>query len=131
MRAKRACGLLLLGLPAGAVASSRIVMALDDGNTIRACAKNQSGTLRMVDGADDCLRSETLVEWNAEGPEGPQGLQGPQGAQGPAGPEGSAGPQGPEGLSWGVGGSALLYYESDRNLPPDGQGTNGVRRGEV
>lgn len=51
-----------------------LASALDDGNTIHACKKNQSGTIRLVDSADQCLPSETLVEWGVQGPAGPPGV---------------------------------------------------------
>jgi hypothetical protein len=56
----------------------------NDDNTIYACV-SPAGTIRIVDDADSCRSQETLLEWNIEGPEGPQGDPGPQGDQGPPG----------------------------------------------
>jgi hypothetical protein len=47
-----------------------------------------------------CARDEMRLDWNKQGPVGPQGPAGPQGAvgpQGPAGPQGATGPAGPAG----------------------------------
>lgn len=51
-----------------------LATALHDGNTIHACKKNQSGDVRLVDDADQCLPSETFVEWGVQGPAGPSGI---------------------------------------------------------
>jgi hypothetical protein len=61
------------GVLSAGVRSAGGGVTLDDGNTIHACAKNQGGGLRLVDSSDDCLASETLVEWNVQGPQGPPG----------------------------------------------------------
>ena len=44
--------------------------------TIYACAQKNSGELRIVDGPDDCRKSEVSVSWNQEGPPGPPGPPG-------------------------------------------------------
>ncbi|MGH7572116.1 MAG: hypothetical protein ACREMK_09770 [Gemmatimonadota bacterium] len=54
--------------------SGGLSVALHDGNTIHACKKNQSGDVRLVDDPDQCLPSETLVEWGVQGPAGPSGI---------------------------------------------------------
>ena len=71
--------------------------------TIKACVK-KNGTMRLVDGADECdKKNEELISWNVQGPKGDVGPRGPQGATGPAGAtgaqgeKGDPGPQGPEG----------------------------------
>ena len=72
---------LALG-PAGAVLAGMSwvgVAAALDGDTIHACAKEQGGDLRLVESEEDCLPSETFVEWSVEGPQGPVGPQGPSG----------------------------------------------------
>lgn len=86
-----------------------IVRAQDDDAPIFACVNNWNGTIRVVDGAEDCSRSEYSETWAKQGPQGPQGpkgdqgpegkqgIQGDQGIQGPAGPTGKTGPQGPPG----------------------------------
>jgi hypothetical protein len=80
-----------------AFSAGGIALAHHDANTIHACAKQQTGSLRMVESADDCLSSENAVEWNVQGPQGPIGPQGPVGPEGPVGPDGAPGPAGPEG----------------------------------
>lgn len=62
--------------------------------TIRACANNSTGVLRL---AASCKRGERPVSWNTVGPRGRRGLQGIQGAKGATGSTGSAGPAGAQG----------------------------------
>ena len=69
----------------------------NDDNTIYACI-SPGGTIRIVDDADSCRSQETPLEWNIEGPEGPQGEQGLQGDPGPQGEQGPQGDQGPPGV---------------------------------
>jgi hypothetical protein len=45
--------------------------AAPDGDIIHGCVKNGSGLLRIVSDPSDCGRSETAIEWNSEGPQGP------------------------------------------------------------
>jgi hypothetical protein len=75
---------------------------------INACYNKQTGIARIVSSPSQCLRTETAVSWNEQGPAGPPGPvgakgatgpQGPAGAKGAAGPAGSAGPQGPAGAA--------------------------------
>jgi hypothetical protein len=69
-----------------------------DGETVyHACVNNNSGTIFMVSGPDDCGNNETYITWNQRGPLGPQGEPGPQGLTGPAGADGAAGEEGPQG----------------------------------
>jgi hypothetical protein len=89
-------------------------------DTIRGCV-DKDGRLTILKKGKRCPRRTTAIEWNKEGPQGPQGaqgLQGPQGGQGiqgppgangadgtngapgstgPTGPRGATGPQGPTG----------------------------------
>ena len=53
-------------------------------NTIYACV-NRIGRLRIVASIDECVFSESPLEWNKEGPQGPVGPPGPEGPPGPAG----------------------------------------------
>jgi len=87
-------GVVVLLLIAGAA----IALAQSDGQIYACVAKD--GTLRIVPGADQCKRNETLLTWNIRGPQGPQGetgLQGPKGDQGLQGIQGEQGLQGPQG----------------------------------
>ena len=47
-------------------------------NTIYACV-NRIGRLRIVASIDECVFSESPLEWNKEGPQGPVGPPGPAG----------------------------------------------------
>lgn len=55
------------------------------------------GSLRVVDVATDCKKSERTLDWNQTGPQGPQGPQGIQGVQGTQGDNGIQGVQGVKG----------------------------------
>ena len=80
----------LLAVGAGwAIAASTTSTA-----TLRACANNSTGALRL---AASCKRGERRVSWNTVGPRGRRGLQGIQGAKGDPGSTGSAGPAGAQG----------------------------------
>lgn len=51
------------------------------GNTelVHSCVNNQSGDIRVVEPKDECMKGETPLEWNFQGP---TGLQGPIGRPG-------------------------------------------------
>jgi type VI secretion system secreted protein Hcp len=91
-----------VALGAGAVFAYGAIPASD--GTIGACYSTQGGSVRFVDGPDDCRKGvdgepgETFIKFNQTGP---QGLQGPAGAPGP---QGAAGPPGAPGAPGGVGG---------------------------
>lgn len=72
------------------VIPSAVAVAAVTSETVTACELS-SGLLRRADSANDCKRSETPVEWNIQGPVGPQGVPGPEGRQGL---HGLQGPQG-------------------------------------
>jgi hypothetical protein len=80
--------------------------------TIRACADNRTGALRLITATQTCAAGkESLVQWNVQGPQGPAGPTGPQGLTGPAGPagpQGEVGPQGPQGPAGAPGGGPTL-----------------------
>jgi hypothetical protein len=93
--ALRHVGLVAAGGTAATILIGGIAMATHDGNSLHACAHAQTGTLRLVESADECGPPETAIEWNIEGPQGPigpQGVAGDDGAVGPTGPQGPAGP---------------------------------------
>jgi hypothetical protein len=60
----------------------------DAGGVIHGCYKPENGQLRIVEGDAACGPSETAIQWNATGIQGPQGPQGPIGPQGPQGAPG-------------------------------------------
>jgi hypothetical protein len=86
--------LVMIGMLLGA-GLLNVIHAQNGGATIFACAKRNSGDLRLVQGPGMCKENESEVSWNQQGPQGAQGIQGETGPQGPAGP---AGPQGLQGL---------------------------------
>ena len=81
-------------LAAGGVAYATIP---DSGGTIHGCYARSGGSLRVIDATvTNCKSTETSLDWNVQGQQGPQGSQGPQG---PAGPQGAPGPQGSQGAT--------------------------------
>ena len=80
---------LLIGLVAVGVAAVAAGIPNADG-VIQGCY-NQTGRLRVVEDATQCLATETALTWHQRGPRGPagpQGLQGVPGIEGPVGPPG-------------------------------------------
>lgn len=65
--------------------------------TIKACADNRDGALRLVSGSSACSNREHYVTWNATGPAGPIGATGATGATGAAGATGAKGADGTPG----------------------------------
>jgi hypothetical protein len=61
---------------------------------IYACSLRGAGIVRVVPAGTTCFNSETPLQWNVTGPQGPAG---PPGVAGPAGPAGAVGPVGPAG----------------------------------
>lgn len=57
-------------------------VALGVNNNVFACVKKSNGAVRIVDPSSKCKNSESAIQWNITGP------------QGPTGPLGSTGPQG-------------------------------------
>jgi hypothetical protein len=95
---------LIFGSALILVASAGIGVAAipDEGGLIHACAKNNKGTVRVVESASECDNGEFPLAWNVQGPPGAQGIPGPPGEPGPPGPPGQPGPageQGPPGIS--------------------------------
>src|SRR5918994_356947 len=86
-------GLLVVGL---ILATAGAVTAQSTG-VITGCVQKQTGALRISTSGSCDSRTETVLTWNAQGPQGPQGEQGPQGPQGEQGPQGPQGEQGPDG----------------------------------
>jgi hypothetical protein len=89
----------------------------DSGGVIHGCYSKSGGSLRVIDASvTNCTKSETALDWNVQGQQGPQGPQGAAGPQGPAGPQGAAGPQGPAGPP-GPSGLSHGYLASTSNVP--------------
>lgn len=66
----RVIGISLVAL--GVAAGGGLALA-SDGNTIHACAHKTTGALRLAQELGACHVSETTVEWNIQGLQGPQG----------------------------------------------------------
>jgi type VI secretion system secreted protein Hcp len=125
-----------VGIPTVAAlgAGSAIAVAAipgDDG-TIDGCYSQANGSLRVVENADECRKSETAIKWNQRGPAGPQGIPGPAGPKGDAGPAGPAGPPGNAAIL--VGGEALNAGTADAFLKLDGvpgESADAKHKGEI
>ena len=75
---------LLVITATGLVLASRfVVFARDTGTVISACVQNANGSMRIVTNTTSCKNSETLLQWNQQGPAGPMGPAGPA-TNGPA-----------------------------------------------
>ena len=85
------------GIAGGFVVALALAPISADAQVISACVNNSDGTLRIVAPNTTCRNNETLLPWNAVGPQGLPGLPGPQGVPGPAGTVGPAGAPGPAG----------------------------------
>lgn len=72
-------GLLVVGVAlaafAAGVAANR-TFAQPNGSTIYACKGERSGSVRIVNQSESCLRGEVPLSWNSVGPAGPQGPAG-------------------------------------------------------
>src|SRR5262245_14769118 len=79
-------GVLVMGGLAFAAHRAKTIPIGADG-TITACAKANSGKLRMVASAAACDKHEQVVTWNQKGQKGDPGPPGPQGPAGASAPE--------------------------------------------
>src|SRR3990172_1289184 len=50
---------------------------------IHACVNNNSGEIKIVGANETCRQNETPLDWNIQGPPGPQGIQGAPGVASP------------------------------------------------
>src|SRR4051794_20224526 len=88
--------LAVLAVVGAAAAGSGVAIAeVTSHDEIRGCI-SVAGVLRVVDGDSGCLKRETPVSWNKQGP---MGERGPAGVQGPVGPQGEPGAKGEPGPS--------------------------------
>lgn len=90
-------GVVFAFVVAGATALASIPDAI---GVIHGCFRTSTGALRVIDSdaGETCRSGETSLNWNQQGPTGPQGLQGPVGPVGAEGPPGPQGPTGPQGI---------------------------------
>jgi hypothetical protein len=66
---------------------------------VYACYSDTTGEMFRVTSTTTCLKGETKISWNVQGPQGAQGSRGKtgaHGAQGPQGVQGAAGPKAPK-----------------------------------
>lgn len=85
-------------LVAGSVGAAVAVPALraaTSSDQIVACASKTTGSMRLAKRPSDCKATETVVDWNAQGPAGPKGARGVAGVAGATGPAGAQGDRGP------------------------------------
>lgn len=97
MRARRALtAAIAVGVSVFGVAT---LAAAHGGDTtqVHACVGKETKFFRASGANDTCKSGETAVDWNIQGPVGPQGDPGPAGPAGPQGPAGATGTQGPAG----------------------------------
>jgi len=71
------------------------VPAAPQGDLLKVCIDNKSGTIRA---ASKCKSGERAYVLGGPGPRGPQGVQGQTGLTGPQGPKGDTGPKGDQGI---------------------------------
>jgi hypothetical protein len=103
---RRSClgAAVAVGMACGMTAAAQAAIP-DSNGVISACYLKFGGALRVIDSSHQHCATpfEAALQWNVQGPIGPQGPQGnvgpqgPAGATGPQGPQGNAGPQGPVG----------------------------------
>jgi hypothetical protein len=79
LRTTALAGALVLALSSGAYAISS-----SGGGVINGCFQKESGSLRVVSGANKCKKSESAISWNQKGPKGNPGPKGDTGPPGPA-----------------------------------------------
>ena len=53
-----------------------------DPEQVHTCVKDESGAVRVVAPEDECSKKEMSLDWNIQGPVGPQGAQGEPGVLG-------------------------------------------------
>jgi hypothetical protein len=102
-----AAGLAATLLAGGVAVAAGETPGLASSSKIYACYSDTTGALSRLDypTVKKCPSGETLISWNASGPQGAQGAKGSQGstgaqgAQGAQGARGAAGPQGAQGAS--------------------------------
>ena len=77
-----AVAVLILAVMLTGVASVRLSAQNGEASVVHSCLKKKGGELKIIGADEDCKKNETPLEWNLQGPSGPQGDLGPQGPQG-------------------------------------------------
>ncbi len=80
MNLRRAAALTLAGVALFAKTANRTGVALGADTTVFACIKKSDGAARIVGLSGHCRDSESPIQWNVSGTQGPTGPTGPQGA---------------------------------------------------
>ena len=96
----RRLALAVLGAAILGLGTAGLIWAHGGGtDRIHSCVNNGSGELKVVGANERCRRNWAALDWNVQGPQGPEGPMGPGGPEGPRGPTGPRGAQGPVGLT--------------------------------
>lgn len=95
--AAMAAGLLVSGMAAG-VASAQPPVPQIHACVVTTKGLPNTGAIRIVGSASDCIVNESPLSWNQQGVQGIQGLPGVAGAQGIQGIQGIPGPPGQQGI---------------------------------
>lgn len=113
--------LITAALAAVALAGGIAYATIPDGaGVIHACYSKSGDTLRVIDSStSSCKGNETALNWNAQGPAGPQGPKGDTGPQGPKGDTGLQGPKGDTGLQGPKGDTGLQGPKGDTGAKGD------------
>ncbi len=83
----------LIGVGIAVGAAGLASAAIPNGGVIHGCWDRESGKLRVIDAdSNACRKDERSLNWNKEGPQGPQGLPGAKGEPGLPGAKGDPGP---------------------------------------
>lgn len=95
---QRRAALGIVGVVALSITTAQVMTAAPSppSQELTACV-NRTGSMRLVESANECRRPETPVTWNVQGPVGPAGPIGATGAVGPRGPAGVDGVDGVDG----------------------------------
>lgn len=80
---------------------------------INSCVNKKTGAIKI---ANKCLKTEYLLTWNKEGPQGLRGEMGIVGPPGPVGPQGSQGPAGSNTTTTVVQNVSQKAYDANNNL---------------
>jgi hypothetical protein len=71
----------------------------DAGGAIHGCYQKRTGVLRVIGAGKKCLKGETAISWNQQGPRGSDGKNGTNGTNGSNGTPGTPGTPGTNGTN--------------------------------
>jgi hypothetical protein len=124
-----------LAAAAAAALATGVAFAASPGSdgVIHGCYSKNSGKLRVADAQNpklrSCSASEIALDWNQQGPAGPQGLPGAKGDQGDIGPQGAEGAKGDAGAQGAKGDTGLQGDTGPQGDPgaPGAKGDAGLK----